>query len=80
MNTYTDVIYNSLENNKEVNETAVVTMKEAGISTVIVKKSYDSIELLYPTPQDEQYHFPWRFSPLNILQCSQTPIYTSGLY
>ena len=52
MNTYTDVIYNSLESNREVNETAVVTMKEAGISTVIVKKSYDSVELLYPTPQE----------------------------
>ena len=51
MNSYSEVIYNSLDSNGEVNESAVIALKEAGVSTVIVKKHYDSIELLYPYSQ-----------------------------
>ena len=48
MNSYSEVIYNSLSSTGQVNESAVITLKEAGVNTVIVKKSYESIELVYP--------------------------------
>ncbi len=50
MESYSEVIYNSISSTDQVNENAVITLKEAGINTVIVKKSYESIELIYPEP------------------------------
>ncbi len=48
MNSYSEVICNSLESNNRVNESAVMTLKEGGIYTVIVRKNFESIELMYP--------------------------------
>ena len=50
MNSYSEVIYNSLTTNNQINETAVITLKEAGVNTVLVKKTYEAIELVYPEP------------------------------
>ena len=50
MDSYSEVIYNSLTTNNQINETAVITLKEAGVNTVLVKKTYDAIELVYPKP------------------------------
>ena len=50
MDSYSEVIYNSLTTNNQINETAVITLKEAGVNTVLVKKTYEAIELVYPEP------------------------------
>ncbi len=48
MNSYSEVINNSLTSTNQVNESAVISLKEAGVNTVIVKKNYESIDLVYP--------------------------------
>ena len=50
MDSYSEVIYNSLTTNNQINETAVITLKEAGVNTVLVKKTHEAIELVYPKP------------------------------
>ena len=54
MNSYSEVIYSSLSTTGQINENAVLSLKEAGVNTVIVKKGYDSIELVYPSSAQNQ--------------------------
>ncbi|MBO5851510.1 MAG: HAMP domain-containing histidine kinase [Clostridia bacterium] len=52
MDTYAEIITESVVQNGTVNESAVTTLKEAGVETLILTKpKVDSIDVLYPSRQ-----------------------------
>ena len=49
MNSYSEIISNDILTSNKINEKSVISMRELGVDTAVVKKGKDTIELIYPS-------------------------------